>query len=434
MRIPASLLGCLLAVAWAAPAAAQRGRTARTAGVPILIRDVTVIDGTGRAPQPHMALLIEDGRIADLRPDAQVEDPAPDSVIDGRGSFAIPGLIDAHVHLGTDPWSDRADALRQALRGGVTSVFELAGDTRATGDLQRAVLAGQIPGPHVYYVALLGGPGFFADPRTVDASRGYVSGTAPWMQSVTDSTDFARTIALARGTGAVGVKLYAALDSLEVTRATAEAHRQGLRVIAHATTFPATPGDLVAAGADMLAHTPYLVWQGSPRSDDWRDRARGDFLRVGPDSPVIERLLQSMRDRGVALNPTLWIFAHELPQDSVGRLRTPWMYAVTRRAARLGVRIVAGTDDMYDPKVDSLPMLHRELETLVDDAGLTPMQAIVSATANAAWAIGIADSVGTLAPGRTADLLLLTGDPTVDIRNTRAIRLVMQGGRVVGPR
>jgi imidazolonepropionase-like amidohydrolase len=283
----------------------------------------------------------------------------------------------------------------------------------------------------VYYVALFGGADFFVDPRTADASRGYAPGTAPWMRAVSDTTDFAAAVAAAKGTGAAGLKLYAALDSVEVTRATAEAHRQGLRVIAHATTFPGLPGDLVAAGADMLAHTPYLVWQGSPRTDDWKDRARGDFLHVPANSPAIERLLESMRDHGVALNPTLWIFAHELPDDSASRLRTPWMYAVTRRAAALGVRIVAGTDDMFAPERDSLPLIHRELEALVTHAGLTPLQAISAATANGAWAIGIADSVGTLVPGRVADLVLLGADPSADIRNTRAVRFVMQGGRIV---
>ncbi len=425
------------AVMWLAPAAtAQQRASARAREVPILIRNVTLIDGTGAPERVGVNLVVRDGHIAEIdAAGAQPRTaPVPDSVIDGRGLYAIPGLIDAHVHLGTDPWNDRADALRHTLMGGVTSVFELAGDTRATGDLQRAVLAGQIAGPHIYYVALFGGPSFFKDPRTLDASRGYAPGTAPWMQAVTDTTDFAHAVAMARGTGATGLKLYAALDSLEVTRATAEAHRQGLRVIAHATTFPGKPSDLVAAGADMLAHTPYLVWQGSPRSDDWPDRAKGDFRGVPAGSPVIERLLESMRDRGVALNPTLWIFANELPHDSVARLRTPWMYAVTRRAAQLGVRIVAGTDEMYDAKLDSLPILHRELDTFVRDAGLTPMQAITAATANAAWAIGIADSVGTLAPGKVADIVLLGADPTADIDNTRDVRLVMQGGRVVRPR
>jgi imidazolonepropionase-like amidohydrolase len=430
MRQFAMIVCCALSAA--APAvSAQRGRGTAPADVPYLIRDVTVIDGTGAPARPHMAVMIRDGHIAYVLPNAQAEGPLPDSTINGRGLFLIPGLIDSHVHTGQDPWDERAADLRHTLMGGVTSVFELAGDTRATGDLQRAVLTGQIAGPYIYYVALFGGPSFFSDPRTREASVGYASGTAPWMQSVSDTTDFAHAVAVAKGTGANGIKLYAALDSTEVTRATAEAHRQGMRVIAHATTFPGLPSDLVSAGADMLAHTPYLVWQGSPRTDAWPDRAKGDFLHVPADSPVIERLLESMHDRGVALNPTLWVFAEELPNDSVSRVRTPWMYAVTRRAAELGVRIVSGTDGMYEAQRDSLPLLHRELELLVDKAGLSPLQAITSATANGAWAIGMADSVGTIAAGKRADLVLLGADPTVDIRNTRKIRVVIQGGRVV---
>ncbi len=415
----------------AAPCAAAQGAPAPR-DVPILVRDVTLIDGTGAPPRAHMDLLIDHGRIAAIAPAGR--GPSADSVIDGRGLYAIPGLIDAHVHLGTGPWAERAAAMERALQGGVTSVFDLAGDARATGDLQRAVLAGQLAGPHVYYVALFGGPRFFTDPRTIDASRGYVPGTAPWMQAVTDTTDFATAVAVARGTGATGVKLYAALDSLEDARLTAEAHRQGLRVIAHATTFPGIPSDLVAAGADMLAHTPYLVWQGSPRSADYPDRAKGDFVHVAPNSPAIVGVLRAMAARGVALNPTLWIFAEEMPRDSVSRVRTPWMYAVTHEAEQLGVRIVAGTDGMVEPERDSLPILHDELEQLVHGAGLTPMQAITAATENAAWAIGVDSRRGTLAVGKAADLVLLGADPVADIRNTRAIRVVMQDGRVVRPR
>lgn len=429
MKYLGSTLALLLGAA--STVAAQRGRAGASRDVPILVRDVTLIDGTGAAPRPHTNIVIDNGHFTAV---GAAVGGAPDSVIDGRGLYAIPGLIDAHVHTGQGPWDERASDLRHTLMGGVTSVFELAGDTRATSDLARAVLSGQIPGPYVYYVALFGGPSFFSDPRTAAASVGFVSGTAPWMQSVSDTTDFAHAVSVAKGTGAVGIKLYAALDSTEVARATAQAHRQGMRVIAHATTFPGIPSDLVSAGADMLAHTPYLVWQGSPRTADWPDRAKGDFVHVPAGSATIERLLISMRDRGVALNPTLWVFADELPDDSVSRVRTPWMYAVTHRAAALGVRIVSGTDGMYEQERDSLPLLHRELELLVDKAGLTPLQAIVSATRNGAWAIGIADSVGTVAVGNRADLVLLGADPTADIRNTRAIRTVIQGGRVVRPK
>lgn len=424
-RLAHGTVGALTALSGLATA--QRGTLARD--VPILVRDVTVVDGTGVAPRAHLDILLRSGKIAALGPTGTLGQ-VPDSVIDGRGLFAIPGLIDAHVHLGTGPWDERAATLKSALRGGVTSVLELAGDARATGDLQRAVVAGQIPGPRIHYVALFGGPAFFSDPRVLDASRGYVAGVAPWMQSVGDTTDFARAVAVARGTGAIGVKLYAALDSLTDARATAEAHRQGMKVIAHATTFPGKPSDLVAAGVDMLAHTPYLVWEGSPRSDDFPSRARGDFAGVPAQSPVIERLLRSMREHGTALNPTLWVFEQQ-GADSTDRLRAQWMYAVTRRAAELGVRIVAGTDGLFNPRVDSLPVLHRELELLVARAGMTPLQAITAATRNAAWACGRDSTTGTLAVGMDADMVLLSADPTADIRNTRAIRVVVQGGRVV---
>lgn len=422
--LPRSLL---LLFVTASPACSQRGAT--PPAVPLLVRDVTVIDGTGAAARAHQDVVIRGGRIESVAPTGGSDTP-PDSVIDGRSGFMIPGLIDAHVHLGTGTWDSRVATLQGALRGGVTTVLDLAGDARATGDLQRAVMAGQVPGPRIQYIALFGGPAFFTDPRVLDASRGYEAGTAPWMQSVTDSTDLARAVAMARGTGAMGIKLYAALDSALVTRATAEAHRQGLKVIAHATTFPGLPSDLASAGVDLLSHTPYLVWQGSPRTADFPARARGDFLGVPATSPVIERLLSQMRDRGTALNPSLWVFEMQ-GGDSVGRVRTPWMYAVTRRAHELGVRIVAGTDGLFDPRRDSLPAVHRELELLVTGAGLTPMEALVAATRNAAWAAGVESVTGTIAAGMDADLVLLSADPTADIRNTRAIRTVLRGGRVV---
>jgi imidazolonepropionase-like amidohydrolase len=417
----------LLLLAITTPVMAQRGRA--RPDVPIVIRDVTVIDGTGAAPRTHQDLFVRDGKIAAIVATGGAA-AASDSVLDGRGLHAIPGLIDAHVHLGTAPWDERAATLKAALMGGVTTVLDLASDARATGDLQRAVIAGQIPGPNIHYVALFGGPAFFTDPRVLDASRGYAAGAAPWMQSVTDSTDFDRAVSLARGTGAMGLKLYADLDSAAVSRATAEAHRQGLKVVAHATTFPGQPLDLIAAGVDVLSHTPYLVWQGSPRSPDFPARARGNFLGVPATSPVMENVLTQMRDRRIALNPTLGVFARQ-GADSVAQARTPWMYAVTSRAAQLGVRIVAGTDGLFDARSDSLPGIHRELELLVNGAGLTALEAIAAATSSAGWAAGVGETTGTIAVGMTADLLLLAADPTADIRNTRAIRTVIQRGRVV---
>jgi len=237
-------------------------------------------------------------------------------------------------------------------------------------------------------------------------------------------------VAEARGAGATSIKLYAALDADTVRRIGDEAKRQAVRLIAHSTVFPARPGDLVAAGVTYLAHSAYLVWEGSPRSPEFPKRARGDFAGVPADGPVMTRLLQSMKDNDVALNPTLWIFAEGPAKDDLSALRTPWMFAVTKRAQEMGVTLAAGVDSLMT-RDDPLPMIHQELEVMVTGAGLTPLQAITAATRGAAHALGVDDTSGTVAPGKVADLLLVDADPSVDIRNTRRIRHVIKNGRIV---
>src|SRR4051812_8126989 len=96
----------------------------------IKIVDVTVLDGTDAAPRPHVTAILRGGRITDLIAAGAVV-PATDTTIDGAGRYLIPGLIDSHVHIGTMPWPREVDQLGRALRGGVTSMFDMAGDTRA---------------------------------------------------------------------------------------------------------------------------------------------------------------------------------------------------------------------------------------------------------------------------------------------------------------
>jgi imidazolonepropionase-like amidohydrolase len=392
----------------------------------VLIRNVTLIDGNGGPPQPGLNVLLRDGRVASVGA-APTE---ADVTIDGRGLFALPGLTDAHVHLSGMPWAERADQLKRVLRGGVTMVYDVASDLRNTSDLSRAALTGEIDSPAIYYAALFAGPAFFTDPRVVSTSRGYRPGDAPWNREITPDTDLVRAVAEARGAGATAIKLYAALDAAAVRRIGDEAKRQHVRLIAHATVFPAKPSDLVAAGVKMLAHTAYLVWEGSPPNADFPKRARGDFAGVPADGPVIARLLQSMKENDVTLNPTLWIFAEGTPKDDVSAARTAWMNTVTRRAQDAGVVIAAGVDSLMTPG-DPLPMIHKELELLVTGATLTPLQAITAATRGAAHAIGVDDTRGTLAAGKIADVLIVDADPAADIRNTRRIRYVIKDGRIV---
>ena len=106
-----------------------------------------------------------------------------------------------------------------------------------------------------------------------------------------------------------------------------------------------------------------------------------------------------------------------------------WAYDATRAAHAAGVTICAGTDGMMlPPSRDSLPALHHEMELLVTRAGFTPLEAITAATLNSAMALGAASKLGTVSPGKLADLLVLDANPADDIRNTRAIVFVVRGG------
>ena len=392
----------------------------------LAIRDVSVVDA-GRLV-PNRTILVRGGRIVSIADAAEAI--SADVTIDGTGLFAIPGLIDAHVHLSGAPREQATATLKRALAGGITSVFDLAGDDRETGDLARASLAHEIEAPTIRYVGLLAGPAFFKDPRVLAASLGFDPGLAPWAQAVTADSDPVRTIAAARGTGASAIKLYAAIDAVTAKAMTAEAHRAHLRVFAHATTFPARPSELIEAGVDMLAHAAYLVWEGSAPSDDFKSRANGDFAHVPFDGPVMDHVLDLMVSHNTALNPTLWIFAEGTPKDALSAQRIAWMDGITGRAARRGVPIVAGTDDLLSPR-DPLPTLHRELELLVSSAGLTPAQALESATRTAARVMGMDKERGRLEPGFAADIDVLSANPLDAIGNTRKLAYVIKDGRIV---
>lgn len=413
----ALLLGC-------APLLAQR--QARPPAT-LLIHNVTLIDGNGGVPKPAVDVFVRAGKIAGF---ATPDGETPTQTIDGTGLFLLPGLTDAHVHLSGNTWAESSVELNKVLQGGVTAVFDVAGDTRTSGDLARAELAGEIESPTIYYSALFGGPAFMADPRVAASSIGYKPGEAPWNRTIDANTDIALAVAGAKGTGATAIKLYAALDAPTVKRIGDEAKRQNIRLIAHSTTFPAKPSDLIAAGVKYLAHAAYLVWEGMPPSNDFTKRAQGDFAAVPADGPVMTRVLQAMKDNDVTLNPTLWILAEGSGKVDPSGLRTAWQNLVTRRAQEIGVTIAAGVDSLMTP-ADPLPLIHKEMEMLVTGAHFTPLQAITAATRGAAHGIGVDDARGTVATGKTADLVLVGADPTADIRNTRDIRYVIKDGKII---
>jgi imidazolonepropionase-like amidohydrolase len=409
---------------------------------PLLLTHVGLIDGTGSPVQRDMTIEVEGKRIAAVYPTGSRPAPKGAEVRDLSGKYVIPGLIDAHVHI-TDAEPDIAHYrtfLRALLLGGVTGIRDMAGDDRLLQYLAGQANSDAFASPDIFYVALMAGPTFFKeDFRAQDASKGEPLGFAPWMQAITAKTDIPLAVAEAKGTGATGIKLYANLPAALVKAITAEAHRQGLRVWAHATVFPAMPGDLVEAGVDTLSHTPYLVWQAAPSvPDDYKMRAMGDFEHVKPDAPQILALFDAMKKRGTILDATLLVFKNEADHhpQAVGAGIMPWSYGVTKLAHQRGVLIDAGTDDAgfpygkNGPELDQPPSVHQEMALLVEHCGFTPLQAIEAATEFGAAALGQSAKRGTITPGKLADLVVLDADPSRDIHNTTRIDFVVKHGRV----
>ena len=195
-------------------------------------------------------------------------------------------------------------------------------------------------------------------------------------------------------------------------------------VWAHAALRPARPLDVVAAGVDVVSHANLV----SLAMDSAR---RAAALRAPATAPLdlddagLDSLFSAMVRGRTTLEPTLLIF-----EDSPPLLRLAG--AVSRQAHRRGVTLIAGTDTLGAAGSSSpaLPNLHRELELLVTLAGLSPAEALESATRDAAAALGAGSTRGTVEVGKLADLVVLRSDPLLDIRNTRSIQLVMKRGRV----
>ena len=390
---------------------------------------LTLIDGTGAPARSGMTLLVEKGRIRDVFPDGAKPLPVGTERADLRGRWVIPGLIDAHVHLETDPsGSDGAAAvatrLRNALLGGVTTVRDMGGDTRVLAGLARAAALNETVSPSVVYAAVFAGPEFFGDPRIVESTRGATAGAAPWARAVRGDTDLRLAVAEAKGTGASALKLYAALPAAALVPLVGEAHRQGLAVWSHAALFPARPSEVVDAGVDVVSHASLLVWEAAAAMPSYTQRAAGDFARVPPTGGAIDALLKDMAQRGTILDATLLVVSRPDQRAKGGE----WASRVTGRAHELGVRIAAGTDGFIGDDNGDLPNLHEELALLVR-AGLAPLEAISAATSVAAAALDVENDRGVLAPGMAADLVILERDPLVDIRNSRSILWVMKAGR-----
>ncbi len=408
----------------------------------VALTNARVIDGTGSPPQSDRVVLIKDGLISDVFREAERSLPDGAAVVDIGGRVILPGLIDGHVHLlrirgstGPAGLADREAALALLLKSGVTAIRELGGDARLSGQLARRQAQGKLRAPRIYYSALLYGPAFLEDPRAQKSQQGMPPGTAPWSRVVSEGNDIVEIVSQAKATGATGIKLYASLDAPLLDALTVEAHRQGMKAWAHSVVFPAGPGDVVSAGADAVIHSRGLIAEGRSDIPDTYSEGTRVWIRqldfkTDPEAPRFVRLFAEMKARGVMFEPALHADG-DPARGPTGDWRDDmreWSCKITGAAHRAGVAISAGTDTPA-----AIGALQREMERLVE-CGLSPLDAIRAATFNNASAIGIDRTHGTVEPGKSADLLIVNGDPATDIESVSDVYMVLQGGQIiVGP-
>lgn len=399
-----------------------------------LLRGGTVIDGSGAAPLAEGAVLVEGERIRWVGPAAAAEAPPGTREIDVTGRTIMPGLIDCHDHMSYTGFDLRerassplsltmlrmADNLRVTLEAGITTVRDAGG---LDVGFKLAVEAGLIPGPRlVLGISILSRTGGIADLRLRSGTvlefmelpgipSAVRDGVEECRKGVREVIHAGADWVKCASTGGVSSPTLgpcdAALTYDELRVIVEEAHMREKHTFVHAYGGPGLV-DAVAAGIDCVEHGAYLC-----RHPETLARMAGEGRWLVPTFMVIKL----HAERG-----TPW-----------GRRKAADMRDDHRRtleaALAAGVPVAMGTDaGGYGHGHNAV-----ELQLLAEN-GMTPMQAIVASTGDAARLLGMESEIGTLAPGRYADLLVVDGDPLADLTlldQPERLQLVLQGGRVV---
>ncbi len=463
------IIPILIALASAGTLEAQAG-TGGLDGAPTrtIFEGATVIDGTGAAARADMAVVVEGEWITAVVPAGELGEEVRDGaeVVDASRWFAIPGLVESHMHVATR--ADRARAefiLNRQLYAGITTARDMAGDVRSLMDLQRASLMKEIAAPDLHFSALMAGPDFFTDPRTVSSAAGETPGSVSWMQAVTQETEVAEAVALARGTWATGIKTYAAIEGDLLAAITAEASRQDIPVWAHVHIGPARALEVAQAGVRSMSHVCDIGSAAIPE-DVFRDGQEGrrtGFVEVDLNHPAVDSVFAVMKRNGTVLDATLWVVvevgqarmaavdtvnarrpgeAADSAQAGPGPRRPPIdrrqrgvrprceradAVALTRRAWEAGVMVAAGTDGMTPPASD-FPALHDEIRLLHEEVGMPMMDVLKAATYHGAVALGMEDAIGTIEPGKKANIVFLREDPLAGPESLRSVDLTVKRG------
>jgi imidazolonepropionase-like amidohydrolase len=458
-RLGFGLVAALAALGAAAPALAQQA---------LAIVGGTIVDGRGGPPIPNGTLLIEGTTIRAVGPSAAVAVPAGARVIRAEGKFVLPGLIDTHMHIGgsgggsADPREFTPEAgannLKSYLIFGVTTVFDVAGNPFIDG--QKAALeSGQLMGPRLfgvkygvtapgshpmgllreYRLTELLGP-VYPQIDSVEAARETVRKVAA---DKTDGLKIFHSRAEFPGTSRVDADKEKFRREVLKTLVD-EAHASGLRVFAH-IAFPSEAREAVEAGVDVLVHSISLSETGT--EEVFKLMAQRGTIYV-PTLAQFEAIYALKKNPFLLeeLRGKVWdvILDSVTKPNSVVRARLGMAGLVAharrsleissnnlRRALKAGVKVAMGTDAGNAGTMHGA-IVPRELE-LMAEAGMTPMDVIVAATARAAEAIGRERDLGTLEAGKQADAIIVGGDVLRDIGAIRKVELVVSRGRAIAP-
>lgn len=407
---------------------------------PLVFRNARVFDPASRQVREGMSVVVRDGRIAAVG--ASVQAPRRARIIDAAGRFLMPGLWDMHAHL----WGGEDVGLLH-LAGGVTAVRDLANDIDVLLGLRERWHAGKTIGPRVFMAGFIDGPGPYAGPTKV-------------LVSTQDEAEAA--VRRYAELGYEQIKLYNSLDQKLLPGIIATARALGLRVSGHIPVHLLAE-EAVRLGYDEIQHINHLFLNFLDRNIDNRTPAR--FTEVAARgaeldlaSPRVRRFIALLKQRQVVVDPTLAIFESQwvsrpgditpamapvagrlpplirrlsmwsglpVPEGMDQRYKDSFRRAqeLVRALHEAGVPIVAGTDAIAGFT------LHRELELYVE-AGIPAADVLYYATLGSARVLGHEDDLGTIEPGKRADLVLVDGDPLADMRSIRRVVWIVRDGRL----
>lgn len=388
---------------------------------------------TGRVER-NQTIVVQGGRVVSVSPGFTQTTGC--EVVDLRDSFVLPGLIDSHVHLtGQQNPNSRLEEVtqssaeqamlgagyaRKTLEAGFTTVADLGADNNAIFALRAATARGDVPGPRIIAagsaVSVHGGHadvnGFRDDIMHLLRPQSVCSGAEDCRRAVRQQVQAGADVIKITATGGVLSNTAAGLGQQfaddELAAIVDAAHRMGRRVTAHAHGTDGINAFL-KAGGDSIEHGTYLDAESIRLF-----KARGAYL--------VPTLMAGDFVARIANGPNNFFTP---AQTAKAREAGPKMLDMARRAHLGGVKIAFGTDTGVSAHGDNA----REFALLVR-AGMTPLEAIQAATVAAADHLQLSGEVGSLAPGKAADLVAVKGDPLTDVTELERVRFVMKGGRV----